>query len=90
LISDRYEVVSWCTAEYVSPGQCGIGIETIEAYQRQGFAKVTANAFLQHALSLGWQMYWDTWQGNIASVHVAQNLGFRKLVDYSVLLVQLD
>ena len=32
---DGASVVCWCTAEYVSEGKCGIGIETIEAYQEK-------------------------------------------------------
>jgi RimJ/RimL family protein N-acetyltransferase len=90
VITERNEVVCWCTAEYVSPGKCGIGIETIEAYQERGLATVTAHAFLQHALSLGWQIYWDTWQGNIPSVRIAENFGFQKQVDYPVSLLILD
>ncbi len=90
VITERNEVVCWCTAEYVSPGKCGIGIETIEAYQERGLATVTAHAFLQHALSLGWEIYWDTWQGNIPSVRIAENFGFQKQVDYPVSLLILD
>src|SRR5690606_23800334 len=29
-------IVAWCTAEYVSAGVCGVGIETLEAYQGRG------------------------------------------------------
>lgn len=30
---DASAIVCWCTAEYVSDGQCGIGIETIPGFQ---------------------------------------------------------
>ena len=35
---DGSRIAAWCTAEYVSRGMCGIGIETIESGKpRTGF-----------------------------------------------------
>ena len=50
---DGTSVVCWCTAEYVSEGKCGIGIETIEAYQGRGIATAVAGEFVRHALASG-------------------------------------
>ena len=52
-------IVCWCTAEFVSDGKCGMGIETIPAYQRQGFATLTASAFLEHCAERTMTPHWD-------------------------------
>lgn len=80
-------VLCWCTAEYVSPGMCGVGIETIEAYQGQGIATATAHAFMNHAAEQDMTVFWDSWLGNLPSIRVAEKLGLRKVADYSVKLI---
>lgn len=82
-------IVGWCTAEYVSAGQCGIGIETVEAYQRQGFAALTASAFAEHALAHGITAHWDTWKQNSPSVTTAEKVGFTKVEDYTIYFGEL-
>lgn len=79
-------IAGWCTAEYVSAGQCGTGIETIEAYQQRGLATVTAHAFVGHCLALGLVPHWDSWQANLPSIRVAEKVGFRHRLDYTVQL----
>ncbi len=89
IIHDTDGIISWCTAEYFSPGVCGIGIETLEQYQRRGLATMTARAFAQHAARLGWQVNWDSWLRNTPSIRVAEKVGFRKVTDYQIGLVVL-
>lgn len=79
-------IVCWCTAEYVSVGQCGTGIETVAAYQQRGLATVTAHAFVAHCLALGIVPYWDSWQTNTTSIRVAEKVGFRHVQNYTVQL----
>lgn len=79
-------IAGWCTAEYVSAGQCGTGIETIEAYQQRGLATVAAHAFVAHCLALGIVPHWDSWQTNTPSIRVAEKVGFRHMQDYTVQL----
>lgn len=81
---DAGTIMCWCTAEYVSEGRCGIGIETVPAYQGRGFAALTASAFVEHCAGLGVVSHWDSWSGNLASVAVAEKLGFRKIETYHV------
>ncbi|MEO8613177.1 MAG: GNAT family N-acetyltransferase [Chloroflexota bacterium] len=83
-LADSDEIAGWCTAEYVSHQVCGVGIETVEAYQGQGVATLVANAFAQHCRADGWTAHWDSWASNFPSVNVAQKAGFRKVSDYSV------
>jgi RimJ/RimL family protein N-acetyltransferase len=81
---DAGAIVCWCTAEYVSQGRCGIGIETVAEYRGRGFATVTASAFADHCVKRGVVPHWDAWSDNVPSVAVAEKLGFRKIESYSV------
>ncbi len=77
-------VICWCTAEYLSNKKCGIGIETVEGYGQKGIATRVASAFVQHALAREIKPYWDCWENNIASVRVAEKVGFANPHYYSV------
>lgn len=79
------EIITWCTAEYVSDGKCGVGIETAVEHMRRGFATLTASAFVEHALAKGITPHWDSWKANLPSVAVAQKVGFRLIAEYAVL-----
>ncbi|MHB9132182.1 MAG: GNAT family N-acetyltransferase [Armatimonadota bacterium] len=81
------EIANWCTAEYVSTAQCGIGIETVEAHQRRGLATLTTTAFVQHCLRHGILPHWDCWTANEASWRVAEKVGFTRVTEYNVLVV---
>lgn len=87
---DSSTIVCWCTAEYVSDGQCGIGIETVAAHRGRGFATQTASAFVEHCAERGVVPHWDAWSSNLESVAVAKKLGFRKIETYSVLVGSFD
>lgn len=78
------DIVCWCTAEYVSGKVCGIGIETVESAQGRGFATLTASAFIEHCRANGITAHWDAWKKNTPSVRVAEKVGFRDRIDYSI------
>lgn len=83
---DDETIVCWCTAESVSDGKCGIGIETVAAHRGRGFATLTSSAFTEHCAERGITPYWDAWRANLPSVAVAQKLAFRKAETYHVYL----
>jgi hypothetical protein len=83
---DSERIVCWCTAEYVSGSQCGIGIETIEAYGRRDFATLTASAFVEYCFAQGITPHWDAWATNTPSVRAAEKVGFQKVEDYTISL----
>jgi GNAT superfamily N-acetyltransferase len=72
----RDEIVCWCTAEYVGPTHCGIGIATLPAYERRGIATATAARFLGEARQRGLTTCWECGRMNLGSVRVAEKLGF--------------
>lgn len=83
-------IVCWCTAEYVSDGRCGIGIETVSAYRGLGVATLTASAFVEYCAAGGIRPHWDSWSGNAPSVAVAEKVGFRKVETYEVFVTHLS
>lgn len=73
------QLVCWCTAEYVGPASCGIGIATDPAYQGQGIATATAAHMLGQSLARGLVAHWECGSWNAPSVRVAEKLGFALL-----------
>ncbi len=80
----------WCTAEFVSDGKCGIGIETIPAYRGRGFATVTASAFLEHCAERAMTPLWDAWVRNVPSAAVAEKVGLEKVETYAIYVCEFD
>lgn len=72
-------VIGWCTAEYVSPTMCGIGIATDEAYQGRGIASATAARFVQLCQQRGISPFWECGRWNGPSLRVAEKVGFTLL-----------
>lgn len=70
------QIVCWCTAEYVGPTHCGIGIATLPAYERRGLATATAARFVAECLRRGLTPYWECAAANAPSLRVAHKLGF--------------
>lgn len=89
LLKDQ-EIVCWCTAEYVSGRQCGIGIETVEKHMNHGYATITASAFVSYCRANQIKPHWDSWKVNLPSVSVAEKAGFKKVLEYSVFLFELE
>ncbi len=78
------EIAGWCLSEYRRGDRCEIGIETLEKYQRQGIATLTARALIELAWANGIRRFgWDCYRGNAPSVATALKLGFEKKSDYS-------
>lgn len=71
-------IIGWCTAEYVSKSNCGIGIEVIDEFQNKGIATAMAAHFLEHCLNENIVPYWECDKDNIGSVRVAKKVGFEK------------
>lgn len=82
------KLISWCTAELVSRNHCGIGIETIEEQQRKGVGAVLAANFLKECATRNLEPYWDSWTRNLGSVKIAEKVGFYKVEEYDVLIVE--
>lgn len=73
------QLACWCTAEYVGPASCGIGIATEPAHQGQGIATATAAHLLGQCLARGLAAHWECGSWNAPSIRVAEKLGFTLL-----------
>lgn len=83
-------IAGFCTSEFQSSSACAVGIEVLEPYQRQGFAKKMTAAFLNEASARGLTVYWECWKNNTPSVKTALSCGFQKECDYPVIVVLND
>ncbi len=78
------DLVGWCLSEYNYANRCEIGIATMEAYQRSGFATLMTNSFVEYALSVGvTRIGWHCFADNLGSVATALKAGFVKVSDYA-------
>ena len=84
---DGQKLIGWCLAEYHYQGRYELGIETIQAYQRQGIATYVASAVIKQVFAEGaTEIGWHCWASNIASIATALKLGFQKELDYPVII----
>lgn len=57
-------IISWCLTDWVVGTECELGIETLEDYRGNGWARKTALGALSIAklrgiTKVGWQCWWD-------------------------------
>ena len=83
------ELASACYSVFFASGRAEIGVETGQAYRRQGFARQVTTAFIQECLKRGLQPVWECWWENEPSRKLATCLGFEWLEDYPVLFIDL-
>lgn len=84
------EVVGWCLSEYNTPSRCEIGIETLPAHRRRGLGRAMASSLIEQAFSKGLsRVNWHCYAGNIPSVATALSVGFEKVRNYPVVIVEL-
>ena len=84
------ELASACDSAFCAGGWAEIGVETREAYRRQGLARQVTTAFIQASLRRGLEPVWECWWENEASRNLAVRLGFEWLEDYPVLFMALE
>ncbi|QOR34378.1 GNAT family N-acetyltransferase [Clostridium sp. 'deep sea'] len=85
---DNQTITGWCTAEYVSDKNCGIGIETVEQYQKQGIAYNNACNLLKMCKEKKLTAHWDCWDSNMGSVKTAEKCGFNKILSYKIIFLK--
>ena len=84
VVLEGHTIRGWCTAEYCSPGHCGIGIEIQREYNGRGLATLLAAAFVAHSVTAGLILHWDSWADNGASLTVARKVGFQPALTYPI------
>lgn len=84
-------IVGWCLSEYNCSLGCEIGIATTEQHQRRGLATWMTTAFLEEAEQRGVaQVGWHCFARNLPSAATALRVGFEKVREVDVTVVELS
>jgi RimJ/RimL family protein N-acetyltransferase len=78
------EVMSWCLSVYRSGRAFELGLATVPTSRNRGFATLTAAACVAHCVERGYTPHWHCWEDNLASIAVADKVGFEQPERYSV------
>ena len=89
VLVDEEEIVSSCYSGFVAGDIHAIDIETEQSHRRRGYAETAARAFLAECIEKHLQPHWDCMAENIASVHLAEKLGFSRSHEYNLYSFQL-
>ena len=82
-------MVGSCFSAFAAEGLYEVDIQTHPEYRRQGLARLTASAFVAHCLEQGWEPVWECWENNLASIALAEKVGFVCVADLPVCFVDL-
>lgn len=87
----EHTLAGWCLGEYyhtlANKKRFGIGIETYEEFQRKGLATLMTSYIVEMGLEEGYEIFWDCFKSNKASIKTALKVGFKLVQDYEVLQV---
>lgn len=70
------ELATTAYSAYFLDDKLEIGIETIPDFRGKGFARLACAALINHCIKNGYEPVWSCRKENIASVQLAQKLGF--------------
>jgi GNAT superfamily N-acetyltransferase len=81
-------LASWVYIEKIAGSCAEFAIETQEHYRRQGLGQYAAREMIRKSQDLGLIPQWYCFSNNIASVKLAEKLGFQKMQDFDVYVIQ--
>ena len=79
------EIIVEAYASSLGRTQAEIGAVTWEAYRGNGYAPIACAYLMQLLERRGYRAYWSCDADNLASIRVAQKLGFRQEKVYQIL-----
>lgn len=86
----RGEVITgWCLTVYASGRDVELGLATAPEYRGRGFATLTAAACVEHSIDKGFTPHWHCDEANLASMRVAEKVGFSHPTRYPVYTFRL-
>jgi RimJ/RimL family protein N-acetyltransferase len=77
-------VASWCLTVYARGRDFELGLATLPEYRNRGYATCTAAASVEHSVRSGFTPHWHCDEENVASMRVAERVGFSDPVRYTV------
>lgn len=81
---ENQAIASWCLSVYASGRRYELGLATVPDYRMRGCATLAAAACLDYCLEWGLAPEWHCWEDNPASISVAEKVGFKNPVTYTV------
>jgi len=81
---DGHTVTNYSMGNFYVDQVMTIGIETLEAYRRQGLSQVTSELFVDRCLQEGMTVQWECMGENIASYRLAEKMGFVRTMTYTL------
>ncbi len=76
---DQGKLVATAHTATMTADYADIGVATLDAYRRQGIAAAAASLVCQAVQAMNRVPVWDCATDNVASVHLAEKLGFRPI-----------
>lgn len=80
-------IASWCLTLFAADADWELGLMTLDAYRKKGYAKALALACVNYSLANGKQPLWNCDDTNLPSIHVAESVGFQLERSYEVFQV---
>jgi len=77
-------IVSWCVSVYVGAQNYELGLATVPPYRNRGFATLTSAACVEYCVERRIVPHWHCFKTNLASIAVAEKVGFEKVMEYPV------
>lgn len=81
-------LASWVYIEKIARPCVEFAIETHEHYRHQGLGQFAAREMISKSRDLGLVPQWYCFRDNIASVKLAEKLGFKKIQDFDVFIIE--
>jgi GNAT superfamily N-acetyltransferase len=82
-------MASWCLTVYATGCDFELGLATVPECRSRGFATLVAAASLEHSVAQGFTPHWHCDEHNVASIRVAEKVGFSDPTRYEVYSVTL-
>jgi GNAT superfamily N-acetyltransferase len=77
--------VSICYSACIADDIAEIDVATLPEYQRKGLAKLVVSSFVQYCAENGITANWDCFENNYGSLKIAEQIGFKRIVNYNFL-----
>lgn len=86
VILDKDEIASIAYSACIGNKMVEIDIYTYEKYRGRGLSLLTSSALIEYCINNGYKPNWDCDKKNIASIKIANKLGYTKFDEYSLLV----
>ncbi|HSV86119.1 MAG TPA: GNAT family N-acetyltransferase, partial [Levilinea sp.] len=77
-------IISWCLSVYAGAQNFELGLATSPLHRNRGYATLTSAACVEYCLDQQIVPHWHCLKSNLASIAVAEKVGFEKVMEYPV------